>query len=391
MAQSGFPRELLEQTPTARLDYFKGYTIAHPALSGAFNEVWNALREPAGALLIFVFGPTGVGKTTLLAHIEKRLIERALPMLEQDRSHLPVVKLEAVAPSAGQFRWPDFYNRALISVRETLVEDKVNYDLSTPRYNAQLQRYVAPRTGVDVAELRLAWEQVLTYRRPSAVLIDEAQHLAKMSRGVKLLDQLDHLKSLAVMSQTVHVLAGTYDLLAFRNLNAQLSRRSVDVHFPRYRATNKQEVRAFQSVALAFQRHLPLEEPPDLVHQWKYLYARTIGCPGVLKDWLTKALAEALETGQKTLTSDLLEHHALSVDRCVQMASDIEEGEKALMDDADAEYRLRVRLGLERPPSSRKVKPPQENGGETPRETSKSKRKSRVGDRAPSRDQVKEE
>src|SRR6266516_4413625 len=346
MAQSGFPRELLEQTPTARLDYFKGYTIAHPALSGAFNEVWNALREPAGALLIFVFGPTGVGKTTLLAHIEKRLIERALPMLEQDRSHLPVVKLEAVAPSARQFRWPDFYNRALISVRETLVEDKVNYDLLTPRYNAQLQRYVAPRTGVDVAELRLAWEQVLTYRRPSAVLIDEAQHLAKMSRGVKLLDQLDHLKSLAVMSQTVHVLAGTYDLLVFRNLSAQLSRRSIDVHFPRYRATDKEERLAFQKVLLTFQRHLPLEEAPDLVHQWKLCYARTIGCVGLLKDWLTKALAEALETGAKTISPTLLASHAASMDRCDQMITDIEEGEKALRVDAQANERLLARLGL---------------------------------------------
>src|SRR6266496_3711503 len=211
--KQSFPRELFDQPKEARLDYFKAYTVAHPLLDQADKAVWNALREPAGALLVFVFGPTGIGKTTLLTHIEKRLIERALPMLEQDRSHLPVVKLEAVAPSARQFRWPDFYNRALISVRETLVEDKVNYDLLTPRYNAQLQRYVAPRTGVDVAELRLAWEQVLTYRRPSAVLIDEAQHLAKMSRGVKLLDQLDHLKSLAVMSQTVHVLAGTYDLM----------------------------------------------------------------------------------------------------------------------------------------------------------------------------------
>jgi hypothetical protein len=121
MAQSSFPRELLEQPHTARLDYFKGYTIAHPALSGAFDTIWNVLREPGGALLVFVFGPTGVGKTTLLAYIEKRLIEQALSLLEQDRSRLPVVKLEAVAPSARQFRWPDFYNRALIGVREALI------------------------------------------------------------------------------------------------------------------------------------------------------------------------------------------------------------------------------------------------------------------------------
>jgi flagellar biosynthesis GTPase FlhF len=69
-----FPRELLEQPPSARLAYFKAFTVAHPFLSQADTAVWNALREPAGALLIFVVGPTGVGKTTLLAHLEQRLV-----------------------------------------------------------------------------------------------------------------------------------------------------------------------------------------------------------------------------------------------------------------------------------------------------------------------------
>jgi hypothetical protein len=131
-----------------------------------------------------------------------------------------------------------------------------------------------------------------------------------------------------------------------------------------------------------------LEEPPDLVHQWKYLYARTIGCTGVLNDWLTKALAEALSTGAKTLTQEHLERHALSVDQCNQMLSDIEEGEKALSYDADADYRLRVRLGLETP---RPKKKPQENDEMTQRTTDSKKQEARVGQRSPSRDRVKEE
>ena len=69
-----FPPQLMRQPPQARLDYFKTYTVAHPALRLADQAVWNALREPAGASLVFVFGPTGVGKTTLLAQVEKRLL-----------------------------------------------------------------------------------------------------------------------------------------------------------------------------------------------------------------------------------------------------------------------------------------------------------------------------
>ncbi len=98
-----FPYQLLQQSPTTRLDYFKAYTVAHPALKLADQAVWNTLREPAGAALIFVFGPTGVGKTTLLAQIEKRLAE-ILPTEEASgqRHGLPVLRLDAVSPEQNQ-------------------------------------------------------------------------------------------------------------------------------------------------------------------------------------------------------------------------------------------------------------------------------------------------
>jgi hypothetical protein len=36
--------------------------------------------------------------------------------------------------------------------------------------------------------------------------IDEAQHFAKVAKGSTLFEHLEHLKSLAVATQTVHVL-----------------------------------------------------------------------------------------------------------------------------------------------------------------------------------------
>jgi hypothetical protein len=132
--------------------------------------------------------------------------------------------------------------------------------------------------------MRRALEKALWHRRVSAFIIDEAQHLTKMVSGRRLKDQMDCIKSLAGTSGTTHILAGTYELLAFRNLSAQLVRRSVDIHFRRYRADREQDVKSWRSVVWAFQRHLPLEEEPDLVGDWEFCFERALGCVGILKD-----------------------------------------------------------------------------------------------------------
>jgi AAA domain-containing protein len=385
MQPTPFPHHLLYQSPKARLDYFKAYTVAHPALKQADQAVWNTLREPAGASLVFVFGPTGVGKTTLLAQIEKRLMDLSFSQAEHDLQHIPVLRLDAVSPALNQFKWSDYYQRALMLLQEARVEYTIDYGHRLPMMTKERmeQEPLAWKGNTDTALLRLTFEQALKRRRPHAILIDEAEHIAKAARGSKLLDQLDHLKSLAIMSKTVHVLVGTYDLFVFRNLSAQLSRRSVDVHFSRYRATNESEVRAFKSVLWSFQRNIPLEEEPDLLQEWKYCYERTIGCVGVLKDWLTRAYAEMIEKGEKTLSRVLLEQHALSVDRCDQMITEAATGEASFREDDHASYRLRVRLGLEQGPA-RQTEHEQKSSS-----VSSQRRSHRVGQRNPSRDPVR--
>jgi hypothetical protein len=189
-------------------------------------------------------------------------------------------------------------------------------------------------------------EQALRYRRPGAVLIDEAQHLAKMSSGRRLLDQLDVIKSLANRTGTVHALFGTYDLLAFRNLSGQLSRRSVDVHFRRYRADNGEDRKAFMNVLRSFERQIPLAEPPDLVANWEFLYERSIGCVGILKEWLVRTLSAILRRGSTSLTFRDLTVHALTVSQCEKILAEITEGETRLGESDVARSRFRLALGL---------------------------------------------
>lgn len=208
-----------------------------------------------------------------------------------------------------------------------------------------------------------------------------------MASGHKLQDQLDCLKSLANMTRILHGLMGTYELLSFRNLSAQLSRRSVDIHFRRYHADVQEDVQAFKSVVLTFQRHMPLEEPPDLVDCWEYCYERTLGCVGILKDWLTRALRDALEEGATTVTLKHLQQRAWSVAQCRRMLKEIQEGEKQLSETEDDCAQLRTTLGLAKQPSQVSF-----SGSEVfnyPQEAPKSTgRKGSVGKRKPKRDRI---
>ena len=373
-----FPSNLLNQSISDKIAYFDNYKVNHPKLKEVEDLVMRSIRKPDGASLIFVYGPTGVGKTTLRLKIEKQLIEQALPELEKDRGKIPVVGVEAVAPESGNFNWKDYFTRALIALEEPLIEHKINIDYNMPEIRRNSAGAILIKQSTSAAKLRQALEKALFHRRPDIFFVDEAQHLSKMSSGQKLQNQLDCLKSLANMSGVIHGLFGTYELLIFRNLSAQLSRRSIDIHFPRYKANNAQDLKAFKSVLLTFQRHLPLEQEPDLVSKWDYFYERSLGCVGILKDWLTRTLRDVLEEEGKTITQKHLKRRAWSVAQCTRMLQEIEEGEQQLEETEEDVSLLRKSLGID-----------PETIEETLNTPSKSKKGSRrVGQRKAKRDPI---
>lgn len=87
------------QTAAELLTNFKQYTMAHPKLKTMHEQVLRAIREPAGSSLLFILGPTGVGKTTLISRLMQQITLNLLPELEQDRERIAVAGIEAEVES----------------------------------------------------------------------------------------------------------------------------------------------------------------------------------------------------------------------------------------------------------------------------------------------------
>ncbi len=384
-AGSGFPRELLAQPLERRRHYFATKVVAHQRLKEVYEALLHAIRYPAGTSLILLVGPTGVGKTTLLGRTVKQLIEDARGDPMTTPGHIPVMAMEAPSPDSGNFSWKDYFTRALIAADEPMLANKITTDVRGLHRDEE-GRLIIERT-VTTLDLRRVLEKCLSHRRPRAFIVDEAQHFKKMASGRRLLDQMDTLKSLANLGSTVHVLVGTYDLLGLMNLSAQLSRRSVEIHFPRYQLEQAEDLKEFRKLLRTFQRHVPLEEEPDLESHYAYFYERSLGCTGMLKTLLNKALGAAMEQGERTLLPKRWERHAEPPQKLKEMLLEIRKGEQQLHAREDETHLQDLRTLLGASPLSPKGTLPQADPALSLAQQAP-KRGRRVGQRHAKRDPI---
>src|SRR6266487_3976670 len=367
-----FPAELLQQSTGARQAYFEHCLIEHTHLQEACSAVVRAICMPGNDgvyrrldSMVLVIGPSRVGKTTLIHLLEQELLLRAQDRMQADPGYIPYVSITMDGAGAGRFDWRDHYQPVLRQLSDPFLPVKK-----------------PARSARDLQE-------ALAFRKTGVVIVDEAQHLAKASSGRRLQDRLDHLKHFENKTGVSHVLVGTYEMRPFRKVNAQLACRSIDVHFPRYDETNEVECTTFQSVLWALQRQLPVEcEPQLLQNHWEFLYARSLGCIGLLKQHLNEALRLALDEGAKTITLDHLRKTALHKEKVDLALEAILKGEQDFAEAEDADQDLLIKLGMApaRSPAEKENPGVDEKQGVQPHSPRRQKRQ--PGERRSGRDSI---
>lgn len=313
-------------TRLANLANLEACVIDHTRITDCLSEVLSGVRHSQSRKVIFVTGPTGVGKSTLKGIADEELNSEFAQLLADDAGAIPVLSMDLMSSEVGSFSWKDFYLRAAIAAHEPFIEYKRPYK---GRARLLLPHEI-PRDRATWT-LRHVYENLLIHRRVKVVLLDEGQHLAKVPSGHRLLDQIDCLKSLADTTGTVHVLFGTYDVMALQEASAQIGRRSRVIHFSAYDRSVAADRESFVRSLKALLELMPLPCDPDVLEAHDHLLQRSVGCIGILKEWLAAAAAEAVARRLATVSLALVLSVGYSDAVVNQMAIEIHNGRRRAM------------------------------------------------------------
>jgi hypothetical protein len=106
---------------------------------------------------------------------------------------------------------------------------------------------------------------------------------------------MDTLKSIADNTGVKLLLIGSYDLFALASSYGQVISRSEILHFERYNHDNKNDVIEYFNILKKVESHWPCECVPTFSTISKELMEASIGCVGLLKKILLRALEMQLK------------------------------------------------------------------------------------------------
>jgi type II secretory pathway predicted ATPase ExeA len=294
----------------------KDYTLEHPALSKAIDEIKEAIFSPDDTGIVQVVGCTGVGKTHLTQILANEINHAFAEKIRTDRAFLPIARFSVSLITNKGFNWMTFYQEYLSALQHPF---PISVDVKTAR------------------------DKIITAhqsRRPIAVFIDEAQHVLRDCKdhdAIKL--QADVLKSLCEKTGGKIVLIGHYDLIPWLRTNGQTARRNRIIHLARYPNTTGGR-KTFREILKSIDDTCGASLEVQLEPLEEMIFKGCLGLVGVLRTWLVRALQNSkLEDGKDVITHDALIATKLSTLALMTILEEAHQGEADLNEtEADRKY-----------------------------------------------------
>lgn len=311
--KSMFPKELLNASTSERLRYFKKQAVViHPRMEEAVEEILEAVGSMCDQNLILLVGPSGVGKTEALKEAVRRAVAERESEALSNPHVIPAIFIEADAPDRGNFDWRVFYETGLAELGVPLIGSTLPYAQRIAHDQvietlAVEDNHRSPTIGA----LRGRFRNTLQRRETVLIGVDEAVNLLQVHstrneqhRSDLLRAAGNSVRSLVNKSTATIVLAGAFDFYDLASSTAQLARRSHVVYFQEY-GDSTEDMQGFSSALLGLLAHLPIEHALDPNELGAELFIQGVGCVGVVKTILQRALMKALNR-EKPLDPNIL-------------------------------------------------------------------------------------
>lgn len=328
--------------------------VAHDKIQEVLDQLKTTVTCNYGPKLVFVTGPTGVGKTTLIEAFKAYLQK----VFEQDpdsdpQQSVPYGYCSVKVRGSGTFSWRDTYLQLLYSLGHPFTAELDKYNRSRPWERLETPPSLSPLSPSHAQRMtndRLfrTFQKTTCYRKPKAIIMDEAHHLLQVGSAQSEIEQLEQLKYAADQTGVTHYLFGTYALIKGEKLNAQLIRRRQIIDFPRYTVdpqNTDDPFDGFTETVAQFNVDLERHCSVDLLEMVDELYAGSLGCVGVLRDWLFRAHSAAQES-RRRITKSILRATVMDASDRLLLLEELREGEKQLASRENKETELRNQLGL---------------------------------------------
>jgi hypothetical protein len=321
-----FPAGLENASDDAKRSYFEAVAIEHPKLMTAIARAERFLNTGLDKSLIFLTGPSGVGKTVAARFLVGKTNKLFYDSNANDFQRVPAVLIEAWGSERGAFDWVDFYVEILHALQIPLV-DKILPTVDRQVLQGTLNTLQVEFTGqISLRTLRNRMRLAFAQRKPKLVAIDEASNiLATDSKDIK--KPANTLKSIVNTSGTRLLLTGAYDLYALSVLTGQLTRRGAVVHFEAY---SLKEIEQFLEALVSLQAHLPLLEAVDLTAHAHELFIKSLGCIGNLKAILYGALDLSLRA-QTDITLEMLRESYFFPEQLAKLKEELLDGHRLVV------------------------------------------------------------
>ena len=336
--------------------------VGHRVAKQTRERLLHAILTSPGERVIALIGPTGVGKTLIVANVQELLVQHFATEMEKDPGFLPFISVTTVTGLSGSYSWRDGFARLLTAANEPLIGLKK----CVPELRLDELARIAPALQLDGQnitttkglvkdEFRRSLESLVTNRRVRVLFLDEGSSLIDETVNRHPLRQFNILKSLAVALGIVIVLVGAYDLAGLHDGNGQLLRRSLCIHMPRYRPEVKRLQSAvdglawapqgkcdsaddlidFMNAATTLAAGAPVQFDSDVLADAPYLILKSVGCVGNFRDWVDRASAYALTYNGGRVTKAIFEQEAMPNSVALKLTQEAELGEALVADCSD--------------------------------------------------------